>query len=76
MTREEWMKAFGDSLQYELDIKGIKQRTLSRMTGIPTSSISAYIKGTAMPSALAVVKIANVLNADYFDLLDFGESVI
>lgn len=75
MKREEWMKEFGNSLQYELDTKGLNQRKLSKMTGIPASTINSYIKGLSMPSGFAIVKIVNALNADYFDLLDFGETI-
>ena len=75
MTREDWMENFGENLQDILNEKGIKQRELSELTGIPASSISFYINGKAMPSAEVIVKIAYAIDVDYFDLLDFSETI-
>ena len=75
MTREDWMENFGEVLQEILTDKGIKQRELSDMTGIPTSTISAYINQAAVPSAIAIIKLSYALDVDYFDLLDFGDTI-
>ena len=75
MTREDWMENFSENLQDILDERGVKQRELSDMTGIPTSTISAYINQAIMPSAEAVVKISYALDVEFNDLLDFGDTI-
>ena len=75
MTLEDWMRNFGENLQDILHEKGLTQRMLSSMTGIPASTISTYINGSVGPSAAAVVKIVYAIDADYFDLLDFGDTI-
>lgn len=75
MTREDWMQDFGENLLDILNDRRIKQRVLSEMTGIATSTISEYVNGRTMPSAEAIVKISYALDVDYFDLLDFGDTI-
>lgn len=75
MTRDDWMQNFGENLQEMLDERGINQRELSKLTGIPTSTISNYIVGKSMISGEAIVKIVYAIDADYFDLLDFGDNI-
>lgn len=82
MTREDWMQNFGENLNDILYVKKINQRQLSELTGIPTSTISNYIIGKSMVSGEAIVKIVYALdeikeggNIDYFDLLDFGDTI-
>lgn len=75
MTREEWMENFGENLLDIMNDKRIKQRELSEMTGIATSTISDYVNGKTMPSAEAVVKISYAIDIDYIDLLDFGDTI-
>ena len=75
MTREDWMQNFGENLQEILDAKNIKQRKLSEITGIPPSTISNYILGKSMVSGESIVKIVYAIDIDYFDLLDFGDTI-
>lgn len=82
MTREDWMQNFGENLREILIHKGINQRALSEMTGISPSMISDYINGKKMVSGESIVKIVYALdsirfsrNIDYFDLLDFGDTI-
>ena len=82
MTREDWMQNFGENLLEILHHKGINQRELSDLTGISTSTISDYINAKKMVSGESIVKIMYALdsirfskNVDYFDLLDFGETI-
>ena len=75
MTQEDWMENFGENLNDILNEQGLKQIDLSRITGIPSSSISAYICGTSMPSAGVIVKLSYALDVDCSDLLDFGETI-
>ena len=75
MTREDWMENFGENLFDILCERKIKQRELSEITGIATSTISDYINGKVMPSAEAIVKISYAIDVDYIDLLDFGDTI-
>lgn len=75
MTREDWMENFGENLLDILVEKKIKQRELSEITGIATSTISDYINGKTMPSAIAVLNISYALDVDCNDLIDFGDIV-
>lgn len=75
MTQEDWLENFGENLQDILIEKKIKQRELSDMTGIPASTLSAYITGRSMPSAAAIVKISYAIDVDYIDLLDFSDTI-
>lgn len=82
MTREDWLQNFGENLQDILFDKNINQRELSDMTGISTSTISDYITGKRMPSCESIIKIVYALedirdgrDVDYFDLLDFGDTI-
>jgi predicted transcriptional regulator len=75
MTREDYMENFGENLQEILAEKKINQQMLSKMTGIPTSTISTYISGSSVPNIIAIVKIVYALDVDYFDLLDFSETI-
>lgn len=75
MTREDWMENFGENLLDILVEKKIKQRELSEITGIASSTISDYINGKTMPSAIAVLNISYALDVDCNDLIDFGDIV-
>ena len=75
MTREDWIENFGENLLDILSEKKLKQRDLSEITGIPTSTISDYINGKALPSAVAVLNISYALEVDCNDLIDFGDIV-
>lgn len=82
MTREDWMQNFGETLCDILITKNINQRELSDLSGIPTSTLNNYISGKSMVSGEAIVRIVYALdeikeggNIDYFDLLDFGDTI-
>lgn len=51
-----------------LEEKGMKQADLSRITGIPTSLISNYLKGVKSPSLSNAVVLASALNVTVDDL--------
>lgn len=51
-----------------LEEKGMKQAELSRITGIPTSLISNYMKGIKSPSLSNAVALASALNVTVDDL--------
>lgn len=75
MTREDWMENFGENLQDILTEKKLKQSDLAKMTKTPASTISGYVKGRVMPSTEFIVKLAYAIDADYFDLIDFGDTI-
>lgn len=51
-----------------LEEKGMKQADLSRITGIPTSLISNYLKGVKSPSLSNAVTLASALNVTVDEL--------
>ena len=61
---KEDMKIFSANLNAILSDRNCKQVELSRATGIPTSTLTGYVKGTSLPIPGNVQKIA-----DYFGVL-------
>lgn len=74
VTEYEWLKDFSFRLRILLSSERVSQSYLSELTGISQYLISRYIKGDIIPSAFAVVRIAQELayDDDYAELLDFG----
>lgn len=64
------------SIKYALvalmDEKGIRQSDLCRETGISTSTMSGYVRGSADMSAANVIKIAKALGVTTDRLLGTG----
>ncbi|WP_449461334.1 LexA family transcriptional regulator, partial [Streptococcus suis] len=60
---KEWMQTISNNINYYLKERNKKQVDLSRGTGIPASTLTGYVKGTSLPIAGNVQKIA-----DYFGL--------
>lgn len=76
MTKEMWVDSFSDSLRCHMRLAGMGQRELAALSGIPQSSISRYIQGTRMPSAMAILNIAYALDCQISDLIDFGDYIV
>lgn len=72
MPETEWMQIFGRNLEEILEERGMSQARLARETRISEASISAYIHGTRMPGAKAILNISYVLGINLYDLIDFG----
>ena len=54
----------GKNLKKAMKAKGLKQIQLAKMTGIDTSSISKYMRGTLLPSLWNCVRLCEVLDID------------
>ena len=58
---KEAMKIVSARLNGLISANNIKQKELSEITGIPTSTLSGYVKGSSLPIAGNIQKLA-----DYF----------
>lgn len=54
--------SFSDVLRYLLFKRGITQADVCRLTGIPTSLMSNYIKGVKSPTLTNSIKLAQAFN--------------
>lgn len=75
MTELEWMRIFGDNLQYHLRENDMTQEELANRTGLTQASISRYANGTQLPGIRAVINIANAFGVSTDDLIDFGDII-
>lgn len=76
MTKEMWVDSFSESLRCHMRLAGMGQHELAELSGIPQSSISRYIQGTRMPSAMAILNMAYALDCRVSDLIDFGDYIV
>ena len=72
MSEMEWLRIFGNNLQYLLEQAGMSQRMLAVKTGLEQGSISRYVRAEQMPGIKAIINIANVLGLTVDELIDFG----
>lgn len=75
MTQAEWKDIFGDNLVAILKEKRMSQLELARASGVSTSAISDYIHKKAIPSLIAALNMAYVLDMSIEELVDFEEFV-
>lgn len=68
MTDEQWTSEFAKKLRCKMDICGISQRELSKLSGVSEPTISRYLTGECPPKFLNVTKIAKALNASILEL--------
>lgn len=73
-------KIFSENLNKYMANKGVRQIDLHNATGIPKSTITGYVKGTSLPTAGNLQKIADFLNVTKSQLdprfvIDLTESV-
>lgn len=52
---------YGEKLRYALELLGMSQIELSRMTGIDRYTISRYVNGARIPDGNNMIKIFNAL---------------
>lgn len=64
----------GEKIQDVLDWSDKDQKDLARMTGIPRSSISDYVRGAREPSLEAIRKIATALEVSPWAIMN-GEGL-
>lgn len=59
---------FSKNLKFLLDSRGYTQADVCRLTDIPTSLMSNYIKGTKTPTLSNSIKLARALNVSLNEL--------
>lgn len=62
-----------EKLKKEMTEQGWSQDFLSKMSNVPQSSISYYLRGVKNPSKKTVQALAKALKVDYEDLIDNGD---
>ena len=68
--------SFGVRLQYALNLRGVKQKELAKLTGVTEVTISRYINNIRTPDIEFVKCAARELNVDISFLMGVGESII
>lgn len=75
MTECRWLREFADNLDCLLYKAHMTQKDLAIEAGISEGSVSAYMHGSKMPTARALVNMAFALNCSLDELMDFGERI-
>ena len=70
MTDEEQRKIFAKNLRYYLDLNNMQQKELAHILGIQPSTITNWLKQTAMPQVSTIQKIADYFRIGKSDLVD------
>lgn len=73
MSEMEWLRIFGNNLQYIMGQRGMSQRGLAHAAELTQASISRYICAQQMPGPKALINIANALSVSLDELMDFGD---
>lgn len=76
MSESEWLDLFGDNLRFMLYEANMTQRELADAAGLSESVVSDYINKRKMPGIRAVLNIANALDVDIGELIDYGVRII
>src|SRR5690554_3000666 len=64
---EEMKAAFAEALQWHMNVRGVSQAELSRLSGIPHDRISRYFNGKMVPRAAIQDKLAEALGCSRAD---------
>lgn len=64
------MVSFSKKLKRAIELGGISQASLARMSGLTEASISRYLAGKRTPDATCASRIANALNVSLDELID------
>ena len=59
----------GENLKRAMKAKGLKQIQLAKLTGIDTSSISKYMRGTLLPTLWNCVRLCDALEIDLNEMV-------
>ena len=70
-----WMHIFRENLTRMMIEENMNQVQLSDASGISQSTISKYLNGLQMPTAINIVNLSYALRCSADDLIDFGERV-
>lgn len=71
ITEDSWRFEFSQRLREKMQLRGLKQDTLSELSGMSRVMISNYITGKSTPSLYNAGKLAKALNCTVEDLLRF-----
>lgn len=69
------MKSISERIREALEIRGMKQADLVKITGIGKSSISTYLSGAYEPKQRNIYKIARALNVNEAWLMGYDVSM-
>ena len=75
MSEVEWLEIFSGNLKSLMEGWGYTQSELADETGLSASAINRYLKGTMMPTAKSIVKLASAFECSTDDLIDFGDNI-
>jgi transcriptional regulator with XRE-family HTH domain len=75
MTLQEWTENFGDNLAELIKDRKMSQRELSQASGVSIGSISAYLHYQSQPGIKAIINLADALDVDVSELIDFGDII-
>ena len=67
----EKIETCGKRIEQALNIKGMKQADLCKISGIPKSSLSLYLKGAYEPKQDKLYKMADALNVSEMWLMGY-----
>lgn len=70
MTDEEQRRIFAKNLRYYLDLNNMQQKELASVLEIQPSTITNWLKQTAMPQVSTIQKIADYFRIGKSDLVD------
>ena len=76
MSEVEWMEIFADNLVDILDKANMTQKELADAIGVTKSTISRYVNKQRMPAIKNVINMADVLNVNIDELIDFGDVIV
>ena len=75
MKQQEWKEIFSNNLIDILEDRGMSQAQLARDSGLSVSRVSEYINRNATPTIFALINIADALDMDIGELVDFGDTI-
>lgn len=70
MTDEEQKRIFSKNLRYYLNLNNMQQKELAQILGIRPSTITNWLKQTAMSQVSTIQKIADYFRIGKSDLVD------
>lgn len=75
MTITEWLDIFGNNLAEMMEDRDMTQSDLAHDSGISLGSINAYLHKQSLPGVRAIINIADALDVDISELIDFGDII-
>ena len=75
MTKQKWLDDFAYNLFEMMDYTNTSQAELSRLTGLSRQTIIGYLKGTTVPSGIALVNISKALDCEIEELVNVTEFI-